>query len=274
VPVVLANARLSARSARGYGRVSALVGPAFASLAGVAAQTTGDAGRLAALGARQVEVCGNLKFDVSPPADRIALGQAWRAAIGKRPVWLAASTRDGEEALLLEAWRRAAVPDALLVLVPRHPQRFDAVAALLAQEGWRFSRRSDGLPAPDTQVWLGDSMGEMVAYYTLADLAFVGGSLLPLGGQNLIEAAACGCPVLVGPHTFNFQQATEDAIASGAARRVDGPEMLNATVGTLFRAKTELAAMQVAARQFASAHQGATDRTLALIERWMGRAAR
>jgi 3-deoxy-D-manno-octulosonic-acid transferase len=166
------------------------------------------------------------------------------------------------------------VPDALLVLVPRHPQRFDAVAALLAQEGWRFSRRSDGLPAPDTQVWLGDSMGEMVAYYTLADLAFVGGSLLPLGGQNLIEAAACGCPVLVGPHTFNFQQATEDAIASGAARRVDGPEMLNATVGTLFRAKTELAAMQVAARQFASAHQGATDRTLALIERWMGRAAR
>ncbi len=274
VPVMLANARLSARSARGYGRVAALAGPAFASRAGGAAHTAGDAERLAALGARHVEVCGNLKFDVSPPADRIALGQTWRAAVGKRPVWLAASTRDGEEALLLEAWRHAAVPEALLVLVPRHPQRFDAVAALLAQEGWRFARRSDGLPAADTQVWLGDSMGEMVAYYTLADLAFVGGSLLPLGGQNLIEAAACGCPVLVGPHTFNFQQATEDAIASGAARRVDGPEMLSATVGSLFRAKTELAAMRVAARQFAQAHQGATGRTLVFIERWTGRAAR
>lgn len=274
VPVMLANARLSARSARGYGRVAALAGPAFASISGVAAQTAGDAERLTALGARQVEICGNLKFDVSPPEGKVALGHAWREAIGKRPVWLAASTREGEESLLLEAWRRAAVPEALLVLVPRHPQRFDAVAALLQQEGWRFSRRSEGLPAADAQVWLGDSMGEMVAYYTQADLAFVGGSLLPLGGQNLIEAAACGCPVLVGPHTFNFKQATEDAIASGAAQRVDDPEMLNATVGALFREKTELAAMRVAARQFASAHQGAAGRTLALIERWMGRAAR
>jgi len=274
VPVMLANARLSARSARGYGRVAALAGPAFASFSGVVAQTAGDAERLAALGARQVEICGNLKFDVSPPKDKVALGNAWREAIGKRPVWLAASTREGEESLLLEAWRRAAVPEVLLVLVPRHPQRFDAVAALLQQEGWRFSRRSEGLPAADAQVWLGDSMGEMVAYYTLADLAFVGGSLLPLGGQNMIEAAACGCPVLVGPHTFNFQQATEDAIASGAARRVDDPEILNATVGALFREKTELAAMRVATHQFASAHQGAAGRTLALIERWMGRVAR
>lgn len=274
VPVVLANARLSARSARGYGRFRALVGPAFASLAGVAAQTAGDAERLAALGAGHVEVCGNLKFDVLPPVDRIALGQAWREAIGGRAVWLAASTREGEEALVLEAWRRAPVAGALLVVVPRHPQRFDAVAALLQQEGWRFSRRSEGMPDHDTQVWLGDSMGEMVAYYTLADLAFIGGSLLPLGGQNLIEAAACGCPVLVGPHTFNFQQATEDAIASGAARRVDGPDMLNATVARLLGAKPELAAMRLAAGEFARAHQGATGRMLALIARWTDRAAR
>jgi 3-deoxy-D-manno-octulosonic-acid transferase len=274
VPVVLANARLSARSARGYGRFSALLGPAFASLAGVAAQTAGDAGRLAGLGVRSVEICGNLKFDVTPPADKIALGQAWRAVIGGRAVWLAASTREGEEALVLEAWRHNAVPDALLVLVPRHPQRFDAVASLLQQEGWHFAKRSDGLPAADIHVWLGDSMGEMVAYYTLADLAFIGGSLLPLGGQNLIEAAACGCPVLVGPHTFNFQQATEDAIASGAAQRVDGPEMLNATVARLLGSKTELAAMRLAAGEFARAHQGATARMLALIERWTGRAAR
>jgi len=144
----------------------------------------------------------------------------------------------------------------------------------LQQEGWHFAKRSDGLPAADIHVWLGDSMGEMVAYYTLADLAFIGGSLLPLGGQNLIEAAACGCPVLVGPHTFNFQQATEDAIASGAAQRVDGPEMLNATVARLLGSKTELAAMRLAAGEFARAHQGVTARMLALIERWTGRAAR
>ena len=273
VPVILANARLSARSARGYGRFSALVGPAFSSLRGVAAQTAADAERLAGLGARTVEACGNLKFDVSPPEDKIALGQAWRQALGERPVWLAASTREGEEALILDAWRRAGSA-ALLVLVPRHPQRFDAVAALLQQQGWRFVRRGAGLPAPDTQVWLGDSMGEMAAYYRLADLAFVGGSLLPLGGQNLIEAAACGCPVLVGPHTFNFQQATEDALACGAARRVDSPDMLNATVDRLFGAKTELAAMRLAAREFAGAHQGAAGRMLALIERWTDRAGR
>src|SRR5574343_663495 len=274
VPVVLANARLSVRSARGYARFRGLVGPAFAALSGVAAQTAGDAERLAGLGAQVVEVCGNLKFDVRPAAEKIDLGRQWRQAIGNRPVWLAASTREGEEVLVLEAWRRGAIPGGLLVLVPRHPQRFDEVAALLQQQGLSSVRRSQGLPEPDTEVWLGDSMGEMAAYFSLADLAFVGGSLLPLGGQNLIEAAACGCPVLVGPHTFNFQQATEDAIASGAAQRVDGPEMLNATVGAIFRAKTELAAMRVAARQFASAHQGAAGRTLALIERWMGRVAR
>lgn len=274
VPVVLANARLSVRSARGYGRLSGLVGPAFESLSGVAAQTRGDAERIVALGAKTVEVCGNLKFDVTPPADRIALGQAWRQAIGHRPVWLAASTREGEELLVLEAWRRVAMPDALLVLVPRHPQRFDEVAALLQQQGISVVRRSDALPLPDTQVWLGDSMGEMAAYFTLADLSFIGGSLLPLGGQNLIEAAACGCPVLVGPHTFNFLQATEDAIAAGAAQRVENPEMLGAVVERLLNGPEELAAMRAASGEFASAHQGAAGRMLTLIERWTGRAGR
>ncbi len=272
VPVVLANARLSVRSARGYGRFSGLVGPAFASLSGVAAQTRGDAERIAALGAKTVEVCGNLKFDVTPAADKIALGQVWRQAVGQRPVWLAASTREGEELLVLEAWRRVAIPDALLVLVPRHPQRFDEVAALLQQQGISVVRRSHGLPAPDTQVWLGDSMGEMAAYFTLADLSFIGGSLLPLGGQNLIEAAACGCPVLVGPHTFNFLQATEDAIAAGAAQRIDNPEMLGAAVERLLNGPAELTAMRAAASEFACAHQGAAERMLALIERWTGRA--
>jgi len=273
VPVMLANARLSARSARGYGKFEALVRPAFAALSGVAAQTTGDAARIASLGASPVEVCGNLKFDVTPSPESISLGQRWRAAMGHRPVWLAASTRDGEELLILEAWRQVGIPNALLVLVPRHPQRFDAVAELLQQQGVNSTRRSAGLPSPETQVWLGDSMGEMAAYYTLANLAFIGGSLLPLGGQNLIEAAACGCPVLVGPHTFNFLQATEDAIAAGAAQRVDSPPALATAVAGLLRSESELAAMRAAARDFAQAHQGATQRMLALIARWSGQAA-
>lgn len=274
LPIFLANARLSARSARGYGRFSALAGPAFSALTGVAAQTTGDAKRISELGATAVEVCGNVKFDVTPPADKLVLSHQWRTAIGPRPVWLAASTREGEEPLVLEAWRKVAIPDALLVLVPRHPQRFDEVAELLQQQGLRSVRRSVAMPAADTQVWLGDSMGEMAAYFTLADLAFIGGSLLPLGGQNLIEAAACDCPVVVGPHTFNFKQATEDAIAAGAALRVDSPEMLAATVNRIFGQKTKLAEMRNAAGLFARAHQGAAGRMLALIARWMDPAAR
>ena len=274
VPVVLANARLSARSARGYGRFDALVRPAFAALAGVAAQTSGDARRLGELGAPTVDVCGNLKFDVTPDPDKLLLGQRWRAALNGRPVWLAASTREGEEPLILAAWRQVAPSGALLVLVPRHPQRFDAVAALVREAGLSCVRRSDGLPQADTAVWLGDSMGEMAAYYALADLAFIGGSLLPLGGQNLIEAAACGCPVLVGPHTFNFLQATEDALSAGAARRIQDETDLGATVAGLLADPVQLAGMREAAVSFARAHQGAAGRTLAFIARRMGRAGR
>lgn len=273
-PVMLVNARLSKRSARGYGRLDALVRPAFAALRGVAAQTAGDAERMVALGAGPVEVCGNLKFEVTPALENILLGQAWRVAVGSRPVWLAASTRDGEELLLLEAWRQLGIKNALLVLVPRHPQRFDQVAELLRQQGLSTIRRSAGLPAPETQVWLGDSMGEMAAYYTLADLAFVGGSLLPLGGQNLIEAAACACPVLIGPYTFNFQQATEDAIAAGAARRVESSQDLATELESLLGDAAALTTMRAAARDFARTHQGASQRTLALIVQWSGRADR
>lgn len=274
VPVMLANARLSARSARGYGKFGGLVRPAFAALSGAAAQTVDDAERLRGLGARPLEVCGNLKFDVTPAAESVALGESWRAAMGQRPVWLAASTREGEEVLVLEAWRKVTIPDALLVVVPRHPQRFEEVAALLAEHGLNVVRRSAGLPEATTQVWLGDSMGEMAAYFSLADLAFIGGSLLPLGGQNLIEAAACGCPVLVGPHTFNFLQATEDAIAAGAARRLADPVALGVAVNGLLRNREELAAMHNAAGRFMLAHQGAGQRMLAFIERCSGQAGR
>lgn len=274
IPVVLVNARLSERSARGYARFGGLTRPAFARLAAVAAQTAGDGERLAALTAPQVEVCGNLKFDVEPPAERLATGRAWRAELGARPVWLAASTREDEEGPLLDAWLRRPVDAALLVLVPRHPQRFAEVAALLEQRGLRWQKRSVAQPTAETQVWLGDSMGEMAAYYAMADFAFIGGSLVPLGGQNLIEAAACGCPVIVGPHTFNFLRATEDAIATGAALRVADAEALVDTVHRLFREDQELAAMRAACAAFAAAHRGATLRTLALIARRCRRAAR
>ncbi len=275
VPVALVNARLSERSARGYRRLAALTRPSFASLAAVAAQTPADADRLRAAGASVVEICGNLKFDVAPAEAAIALGHQWRAALGGRPVWLAASTREGEEALLVAALARHPLPaGTLAVVVPRHPQRFDEVATLLRAAGLKVSRRSAGLPEGETQVWLGDSMGEMAAYYTLADLAYVGGSLLPLGGQNLIEAANCGCPVLVGPHTFNFAQATADAIVAGAARRVADADGMLAASSRLLEDSGELAAMGESARHFAAAHRGATERALALILRLRDRAGR
>jgi len=274
VPVVLANARLSARSARGYGRIAALARPAIATLSAVAAQTQADAERLSALGAAHVVICGNIKFDVSPVPEKLELGKSWRSSIGGRQVWLAASTREGEEQLVLAAWRSLALPSALLILVPRHPQRFAEVAELLAGEGVSYIRRSAGLPEAGTQVWLGDSMGEMVAYYACADFAFIGGSLLPLGGQNLIEAAGCACAVLVGPHTFNFTQATEDAITAGAARRVVDAADLGLQARQLFSNKTELVAMRHAAIEFAAAHRGATARTLTLIQRVTGQAER
>jgi 3-deoxy-D-manno-octulosonic-acid transferase len=154
-----------------------------------------------------------------------------------------------------------------LVLVPRHPQRFDAVEKLVRERGLRLTRRSQGLPKPEDAVWLGDSMGEMAAYYRLADIAFIGGSLLPFGGQNLIEAAACGCPVLIGVHTFNFAQASADAIRSGAARRVADTSELAAALQTLLADADARAAMQAAGRDFAARHQGATERILGMIEK-------
>lgn len=273
VPLALVNARLSARSARGYARFGALARPAFAALAGVAAQTPADAERLRGLGASKVEICGNLKFDVTPADDKLRLGADWKQALGTRPTWLAASTREGEESAIIDAFDtlRAALPDALLILVPRHPQRFDEVAALLEARGLRYCRRSQNeLPDDATQVWLGDSMGEMAAWYAAADLALIGGSLLPFGGQNLIEAAACGCPVLVGPHTFNFAQAAEDAVACGAARRVADAGNAARTAMELLRDREKLGAMREAALVFSRAHRGATARTVALIREISG----
>jgi len=223
VPVVLANARLSERSARKGRRLAALLHPTARRLTLALAQTATDAQRLRDAGAPQVLIGGNLKFDISPSPVLLARGRQWRRAIG-RPVVLAASTREGEEDALLACWRDLSAPRPLLLLVPRHPQRFDEVAAQVSAQGLVLARRSawaNEPPAAVADVWLGDSMGEMPLYYACADVALLGGSFAPLGGQNLIEAAASGCPVVMGPHTFNFTQAAEQALAAGAAIRVD-----------------------------------------------------
>ena len=266
VPLALVNARLSARSQRGYQRFSPLIAPALDALRAVAAQTPADGERLIAIGARRVSVFGNIKFDVTPSPAKLQLGAQWRQALGARPVWLAASTREGEEPLILDAFVRLNRPDLLLLLVPRHPQRFAEVAALVEERQLGLCRRSaDTLPTPATRVWLGDSMGEMPAYFALADIALIGGTLLPFGGQNLIEAAACGCPVLLGPHTYNFAQASEDALTCGAARRVADADAAAKELARLLDDRPALQAMRQAALEFSQAHRGATDRTLTAI---------
>lgn len=267
VPMVLANARLSAKSLRQGQRFAALLRPAAQALSLTLAQTQGDADRLRAMGADPVQVCGNLKFDMTPSPDLLALGQRWRDA-DARPLCLAASTREGEEAGLLDAWLAAPLaissPRPRLLIVPRHPQRFDEVAALVAQRGLSLSRRSTW---PDQQpdaaalgagVWLGDSMGEMPAYYAAAAVAWLGGSFAPLGGQNLIEAAACACPLILGPSTYNFAEAAELSLAAGASRRVaDWPEAVHTAQLWL---EEGASSAQAAAKAFACQHQGASKR--------------
>jgi 3-deoxy-D-manno-octulosonic-acid transferase len=268
IPLYLINARMSERSSRLYRRFRALTRPMLQRLAGVAAQTTADAVRLGALGAPAPIVTGNLKFDVSVASSTLELAAGLRLRFGvTRPIWLAASTRDGEEALLLDALARRSLPgNPLLVLVPRHPQRFAVVADLLRSRGMPFVRRSDDAPVPaDVGILLGDSMGEMVAYCAASDVAFIGGSLLPLGGHNLIEALAVGTPVVVGPHTFNFADATAGAIAAGAALRVADAGALLSTLDALLADPVRRRAMGEAARVFHGVHRGAAERLWAWL---------
>lgn len=315
IPMVLANARLSERSLRKAQRFSAVMREAARQFALVAAQTAADARRLESMGAAPVEVTGSLKFDVIPSAKLLAQGAAWRQQFGKRPVLLCASTRDGEEALILQAFAAMLAHCApadwqhqlLLVIVPRHPQRFDEVAQLVQDNGLRLCRRSTALLPSDNalapslvtakaaervsanraasvdpsalqsslqqaQVLLGDSMGEMFAYYAGCDVAFIGGSLLPLGGQNLIEACAVGKPVLIGPSTYNFQVITEEAIAAGAAKRVADARVLLQTAMQVLEDGVLAQAMGESAHQFATRHQGATQLTLALLAPFLEKA--
>ena len=265
VPVVLANARLSESSARGYARLSGLFRPAFGSLSAVCAQSGADATRLQACGAGNVRVTGNLKFDARHDPAKLAAGRAWRAEPGARPLLLLASTREGEEALLLDAlppWDGR----LLVALVPRHPQRFETVAALAAQRGFAPARRSQGArPNADCRLYLGDTMGEMAFWYGCADVAVIGGSLLPLGGQNLIEACAAGVPVVFGPSMFNFADAARFALDEGAALQVADPQGAVRAALDLLGDAERRAQMGEAGKKMCEAHRGATGRHLDAI---------
>lgn len=262
IPLLLANARMSRRSARGYRRFARLTRPAIAAIDAVCAQGARSARRLRWLGARRVLLTGNLKFDVTPNAGTLAAGRAMRESLGARPVVLLASTRDGEEDLLLDAMR--VVPHgALVVLVPRHPRRFEAVAQALAARGLATTRRSTGqAPSEQTQVFLGDSMGEMDFYYGLADVAVIGGSFKPLGGQNLIEACACGTPVIIGPSTYNFPEAVTLAEEAGAASRVTDAAGAAQAIHELLSDPPRREQMSRAGLALCATHRGATARHL------------
>ncbi len=263
IPVVLANARLSEKSARRYARVPWLTRWAFANLAGVAAQTEADARRFESIGARSPVVVGNVKFDLEVAPAMVERGREFREMFGpSRAIWVAGSTREGEEALLLDAMRASPPPPGtLLVIVPRHPQRFDDVARLAESRGFAVARRSADAPVPpQTSVVVGDSMGEMLAYYAAADVVVIGGSLMDFGGQNLIEACALGRPVIVGPHTYNFAEASKSAIEAGAALRVaDAREALD-TAARLTADPGLRQSMGDKGRAFVDAHRGAVAR--------------
>ncbi|HXM81918.1 MAG TPA: 3-deoxy-D-manno-octulosonic acid transferase [Burkholderiales bacterium] len=255
VPVLLANARMSEKSARAYARWRGLSRPAFAVLAAACAQSAADAERLRALGAREVEVTGNLKFDVHPDAAQVAAGRAWRAALG-RPVLLLASTRESEERLLLDALP-AWDGKLLVVVVPRHPQRFDEAAQ------WTQSRRTrTEMPDASDKTYLGDTMGEMAFYFAACDVAVIGGSFMPLGGQNLIEALAVGAPVVVGPSMFNFAEATRLAVEAGAAvQALDASAAIREALALITDAEKRNR-MSFAGKKLCEAHRGATEKHL------------
>lgn len=270
IPLALVNARLSERSLRKGKKFRSIMEEAARGFSAVAAQTQTDAARLGEFGANQIAVTGSVKFDVRPPEDKLQKGRQLRHAIGNRPVLMCASTRLGEEPQLLNALSLLR-EDALLLLVPRHPQRFTEVAQMIEEHGIPLLRRSaldDGflekIPS-ETRVLLGDSMGEMFMYYAACDLTFIGGSLEKLGGQNLIEPCAVGKPVLIGPHTFNFEAITEDAIKASAAIRIQSAKELMEQANDLLSNTDKRQSMGQSARQFAEQQHGATERTVQLL---------
>ncbi|MFK3793681.1 lipid IV(A) 3-deoxy-D-manno-octulosonic acid transferase [Pseudomonas piscis] len=278
IPVALANARLSARSAKGYGRFAGLTAPMLAQMSLFAVQTRAEAERFRQLGARAetVEVTGSIKFDlnIDPqlPERAAELRRQWQAM--ERPVWIAASTHEGEDAVVLEAHRQllASYPNALLILVPRHPERFDSVFELCRQQELATVRRSSGeLVTPATSVLLGDTMGELLFLYALADSAFVGGSLVANGGHNLLEPAALAKPVISGPHLFNFLEIAAMLREAGALQEVDDAQGLAVVVQSLFELPQDARKMGEAGLAVMRSNQGALQRLLDGLDRLLQR---
>jgi 3-deoxy-D-manno-octulosonic-acid transferase len=273
IPLVMANGRVSVSSVQGYHHARRLFGPALACVSAVAAQSREDAERLIALGvpADRVEVSGSVKFDISLPNDMVDKGQAMRAEWGAdRPVWIAASTHEGEDEHVLDAFARVRMklPEALLLLVPRHPERFARVAALVKKRGFTMAQRSRAqVPDRDTHVFLVDTMGELPLFYVPADIAFVGGSLVPVGGHNVLEASALGKPVIVGPYTYNFGEITDALFDVGAAICVRDGHALGDAVVELFASEQRCRSVGEAGRQVVHDNRGALERMLKVIER-------
>ncbi len=271
IPLLLLNARLSEKSAKGYAKLGSLVTNGLQSLKAIAAQTTDDATRLKMLGALNVSVSGNLKFDVKSPTDALEQGLKLRHLFNankERIIFLAASTREGEEALILEATKDLSL---LTIIVPRHPQRFNEVEALIKRAGLSYQRRSE-LSRPineNSQVILGDSMGELFSYYAACDFTFVGGSLLKFGGQNLIEAASMGKPILIGKYTLNFAEASKNAVSAGAAIQVKNVEELREKIQYLLHNAQKRETMQEASLRFSQTSTGTTVRVIQLIATYL-----
>lgn len=271
IPLVIANARLSARSAHGYQKVSTLARQMLQSLPLIATQTHSDRERFLQLGAdkEKVHAVGNLKYEITLPASAIERAEAIRALWGNRPVFIAASTHEGEEEQIIDAARkiRGQFRDLLLIIVPRHPERFDRVAALCRRSGLNILRRSEGKPcSSQVQALVVDSMGELSIFYGTADVAFVGGSLIAHGGHNLLEPAALSRPVITGPHYFNFLEVTKQFIEHHAAIEVKNAEQLADTVIDLLTAPQRRAEMGDAGRQLIEQSKGASQRLLNLID--------
>ena len=272
VPLVMANARISEKTYVQTKKFDGLARPAYESLAAVWPQSAADADRFAKLGARVAGVFGNLKFDALVDIAQLALGKSWRSKASK-PVVMFASSRESEELVLLQYLQKTAF-NVQWLIVPRHPQRFEDVATLIAQHGFKVSKRSEWLDQPEiteaNTIWLGDSLGEMAMYYGMSDVALLGGSFEPLGGQNLIEAAACACPVILGPSVFNFSEAAALAVQAGAAFAVNAmPQAVDAACA-LVESSDTLAKARTAALQFANAHQGAAEKTAAAVVQLLG----
>lgn len=277
IPVVIANARLSERSLRGYGPVQPLAGEAIRSATFIAAQSQTDYDRFLSLGAQRdrLALVGNIKYEIDMPHDMVESGIEWRFHAGeRRPVWIAASTHEGEELAVVNAHAKVLrqFPDALLIVAPRHPERFRPMLQLCESFGFAArSRSKDGTAEPDTQCFVADSLGELLRFYAATDVAFVGGSIVAIGGHNVLEPALLGKPVIVGPHTFNFTEITDLLIARGAAIRIASGEALGEAVCALLGNEQDMRRMGSAATEVIAHERGALARTLEIIERLSAR---